>query len=210
MADQKRVRQPRSLIITLLAVAAGLMVALTLMPGEGQTGQTHAGGGDQLSVTWVSRSGGLRIQGAGFRQHSTVSVRVGSAETLETTADGTGTVQIEVALDPATVGQEGTSVIASGRAGNGSARTLVAASPPLEAGRGPVDVLPWSIGLLVVALVLDRVQGRGISMVRRNQATVPILGEHELPDQTGPDGRARGAVRPAHVVGEAVGLAGGR
>lgn len=161
------------LAFALVLAASLLMLGLTVLPGA-RVHQTHAGGADDLSVTWLTGGAGLMIRGAGFRPQSEVSVRVGSQPATAARTDEIGVVQVLAPLDPATVGLAGASVLVTGRARSGATRTLVAASPPRTAGRGPVDLAPWSIGAaLVITVVAIRRRG---SIWRTGSRRVSILG----------------------------------
>lgn len=144
----------------LVVAACLLMLGLTVVPGEQNAGLGHVGGTDELSVAWLPGPGCLRVVGTGFRPNSRVLVRVGSAATVEATVDATSTARVDVPLDPRATGVEGSSVIVTGRARTGSAKTLVAASPPVAAGHGPADVMPWSVGGAVVVALLAAVPRR--------------------------------------------------
>jgi hypothetical protein len=167
----------------LIVLAAALMILLSAVSGPRDPDTAGGAGTRDLSVTWGSETGGLRVAGGGFRANSEVSIRVGTAEPILGRADASGAVTIEVPLRPSDVGSAGTSVIVSGRARSGAARTLVAASPPLAAGHGPVDLIPWSIGLVLAALVLLAALGRKSAKAGPRHGSTDILEGHE-PNQT--------------------------
>jgi len=109
---------------------------------------------DRLVLSWAPDGKQLRVDGYGYRPQDTVDVGLGSDPIQRAQADGTGRVRVTVPEQFVGAGQSGTSIIVTGRSGTGAARVLISAIPPRAAVRGPVDVLPWSIGAALAGIVV--------------------------------------------------------
>ncbi|GAA3338445.1 hypothetical protein GCM10020358_18530 [Amorphoplanes nipponensis] len=167
-----------------------LLTAATLgaLGAEGAAladGPGYGGTADALTVQWQppedTRSEGLAVYAVGFRGGSTVSLRVGSADTRAVTADPSGAVRVLVvdrnAVAPAPAGADtvllpiehvaggqfaaGMTVSAVGETPAGVIRNLVGAIPPPEAGPGVQDVLRWGVALALAAGGVGWVRRRG-------------------------------------------------
>lgn len=153
-----------------------------MAPAAAQDGPGYGGTADELAVSWaeqdqvlamgpagpaieLEQSGlALAVNGVGFRGRSEVVVTVGTNEPITARVDPTGTLALSVDLDRAAAGpQPGTSVVALGRAPGGTSRTLVGAVPPIPAGTGPADLVPWIVGLGLA--------GAGVVAARRRRVT---------------------------------------
>ena len=166
------------------SAAVGCVVQPALADGPG-----YGGTADKLAVSWVTGASAqaadaspsaasrtLHISGVGFRNLSTVSLRVSSNSTLTTTVDAAGTLSAAVQLPANGPTLTGTSVVASGRAPSGTSLTLVGSVPPVPAGMSPAQVVPWVAALLGLGLLGYRV-ARG--KVRRTRASVHTDVHHE-------------------------------
>jgi hypothetical protein len=159
-------RQARiTLLGALLVVVAGLLLGPAVAPQAAHAGAGHAqpGTGQQLTVAWTGGSSRLEIVGLGFRNRSQALVRVGNRPSTQVRVDDNGTVRIPLELDPAAASQPGTSVLVAGRASSGGARTLVSAVPPRVRLHGPIDLMPWSVGVLAALLGVGAVLRRFIA-----------------------------------------------
>ncbi len=137
--------------VRFLAVVLGLAAVLLVLPIKEVTHPTHADRTTGLAVSWMAGADRVEIIAVGFRGRSAVEVRVGSRSRTQLRADAAGTVRLELPFDAATTGRSGISVTVTGRAPSGAARALAGAVPPRVAGNGPVDLLPWSLGAVLVA-----------------------------------------------------------
>ena len=138
--------------VTFVAAVLALAAVLLAVPIKDTKQPTHAGGGTDVTAHWVSGASRVEVVAAGFRARSTVEVRVGSRSRTQARADGAGVVHVEVPFDESATGRPGVSVLVIGRAVSGSARALVGAVSPRPTGRGPVDVMPWSVGAALMAV----------------------------------------------------------
>jgi hypothetical protein len=143
---------------TFLAVVFAVAAALYVVPGKGGVGQTHGAG--NLTVNWVADGSRLELIAEGFRPRSSADVKIADQPLTSTRADRTGTIHLEVPVDIVTAGKPGASVILYGKGPTGASRTLFAAVPPRASGRGPIDLLPWSIGAFVVLIIAAALLGR--------------------------------------------------
>ena len=121
---------------------------------------------DQLVLTWVDGGDQLQIDGAGYRFKAMVEIRLGSDPIVSARADELGRVRLSVPRRLIAAGQPGASIIVAGRSKFGTSRALYSAVPPRAAGRGPIDVLPWAVGAVVLARL-----GVGVFRRRRRAAT---------------------------------------
>jgi len=152
-------RRVSSVLLATVGAALLLPVAQASADGPG-----YGGSADRLSVQWstagaVSASGTtftppgaptLVISGLGFRSGSPVVVQVGDRGTASSRSDEVG--QLNVAVGASTESDApGTSVLATGRAPSGTTRVLVGAIPPRPGGIGPMDVVPWLVGGVLLA-----------------------------------------------------------
>jgi len=162
--------------ITVIAgVLALVAVVLALPVGESEP-PTHAGAGTGLSVAWVDRASRIEVVAIGFRSRSAVEVRVGDQVLTGIRADEVGVISLQVPLDAAGTDKSGASVLVTGRAPSGAARALAGAVPPRPAGHGPVDVTPWS--LLAVAIAV------GVGWYRRRSRREAGENDHNNPELT--------------------------
>jgi hypothetical protein len=156
-----------------LALAA-VVGAVVLAPVSDAEGPGYGATADELALSWetgpavvaagpsTSPGPGLRVQGVGFRAGVPAEIRLGAGAVEEVTADPSGTLET-VLPSSSTVGQPGTAVIADGVTPSGSRRVLVGTVPPLPDGRGPSDLVPLAVGLVVALGVLrSALRRRGV------------------------------------------------
>lgn len=148
--------RPSRFVLAALAVLAGVGVLLALAPAPAAAAATA----DRLQLTWEGDGTELRIDGYGYRPKEIVEVRLGSSTIQQTRSDQTGAVQVRVPNSLVAAGQSGVSIVLAGRSVSGASRLLVSAVPPRSAARGPADVLPWAIAVIVLAVAGLAVHGR--------------------------------------------------
>lgn len=146
--------QPARLALAVLAIVFGSFGVL-LVPGQAVAATTA----DRLQLTWEGDGTELRVDGYGYRPKGIVEVRLGSSTVQQARSDETGAVQVRVPDTLLTAGESGVSIVLAGRSVSGASRLLVSAVPPRSAARGPVEVLPWAIAAVVVALAGLAVRG---------------------------------------------------
>jgi hypothetical protein len=152
-----------------LAVSAGLlMFGLVALAGGGSGPATSQVGAKDLAVSWARDGSSVIVAGTGFRVRSVVTAKIGDVAAVQAPADAAGSVRVEVPVDLATTGHQGTSVVLAGRSQSGSARTLVSAVPPRAAGHGPVDLAPWSVGAALVVVAVATVRDRRFAIANIN------------------------------------------
>lgn len=185
-------RQDRVTFLVIVLVAGFALLAMP-MHTSGTAGKpAHPAGNPDLAVAWSPDNRSLRITAYGYRARSPAEVRVGSQPWTPVRTDNTGTVRLEVPADLVAAGRPGSSVIVTGRASAGTTRVLVAALPPRAAARGPIDLLPWTVGAaLVLALALAVVR-----RTRRSRATAaPLAPAPLVPAPLVPAAPVRGSTR---------------
>jgi hypothetical protein len=139
------------LYAVVLAAVFGLGGALLL---DGSPAAAAVATSDQLMLNWVDDGRHLEVSGFGYRPNDSVNVQLGDSTIERTRSDGTGQVKISVPHTLVEKGRSGVSIVVIGRSVSGSSRMLVSAVPPRAAVNGPVDVLPWSIGVVAVGAML--------------------------------------------------------
>jgi hypothetical protein len=136
-------------LLTTLAAVLGLCAALLLStPTSASAGDTAP---DKLVMTWIEDGAQLRVDGFAYRPRGLVEVRIGGSPLQQARSDDNGRVQVTVPQELIAAGQSGASIIVAGRSAAGTSRVMISAVPPRAAARGPVDVLPWSIGAVALA-----------------------------------------------------------
>jgi hypothetical protein len=147
------------------------MFGLVALAGGGTPQASPAVASGELSVSWADDGSRVTVTGVGFRARSVVTARVGDVASAQAAAAVDGSVRIDVPVGPSATGGQGTSVILVGRSRSGSARTLVAATPPRATRHGPVDLAPRSVaaalGVVAVATVRDQWLARANNAVPR-------------------------------------------
>ncbi|WP_106125362.1 hypothetical protein [Pseudosporangium ferrugineum] len=151
-------------VLTVVLAALTLGGALLLSPASPAAAAAGTGT-DKLALTWIEDGQQLRVDGYAYRPRAMVTVRLGSEPIQQARSDENGRVRVTVPQSLIAAGQSGASIVVAGRSASGSSRVLISAVPPRAAVRGPVDVLPWSIGgvaILGLALgALHRRRSRG-------------------------------------------------
>ncbi|GAA3338421.1 hypothetical protein GCM10020358_18420 [Amorphoplanes nipponensis] len=143
----KPTARPRHLLTALVSLL-GLVAVLLSAPAPASAGATAP---DKLVITWIDHGTQLRVDGFAYRARAVVDVRLGATPLRQTRSDDTGRVQVIVPQELIAAGQSGASIVVAGRSAAGTSRVMISAVPPRAAARGPVDVLPWSVGALLVA-----------------------------------------------------------
>jgi hypothetical protein len=166
--------------VTFVAAVLALAAVLLAVPINKTKQPSHTGSNTDVTAHWVADGNRVEVFAVGFRARSNVVVRVGSQPPTQVRADTAGAVHAEVPFDAGATGRPGISVLVTGRATSGSARALVGAVSPRPTGKGPVDLLPWSVGSALVAVVAAAT----LRWYRRRRRT--RLGENA------PPGRAAG------------------
>lgn len=133
-------------------LVAALLVLGVLAPAAAAQAGTKAS--DRLVLTWAPDGKQLQVDGFGYRPKGSVDIGLGSGPVQQAHADGTGRVRVSVPEQFVAAGQSGTSIVVTGRSVTGASRVLVSAVPPRAAVRGPVDVLPWSIGAALAGIIV--------------------------------------------------------
>jgi hypothetical protein len=134
--------------LTALATLLGLCAALLATPSPASAGATVP---DKLVITWIDNGTQLRVDGFAYRARAIVEVRLGGTPLRQTRSDDNGRVRVFVPRELVAAGQSGASIVVAGRSAAGTSRVMISAVPPRATARGPVDVLPWSVGGLAVA-----------------------------------------------------------
>lgn len=135
-------------LLTVLATMFGLCVASLLGTASPVSASATQ---DKLVITWIGDGTQLRVDGFAYRPRDLVDIRLGSSPLRQTRSDDNGRVRVIVPQDLVAPGQSGASIVVTGRSAAGTSRVMISAVPPRAAARGPVDVLPWSVGALAVA-----------------------------------------------------------
>lgn len=137
-------------VLALLAIA--FAVCGTLLATAGSASAATAA--DKLTLTWVAGGEQLRVDGFAYQPKAVVNVRIGSGPVQQARSDANGRVQVTVPRALTAAGQSGASIVVAGRSASGTSRVLISAVPPRAAVHGPADVLPPSIGALLLASVV--------------------------------------------------------
>jgi len=139
----------KSLLVAALLVL-GVLVPAAAAQAEVKTG---AKASDRLTLTWAPDGRQLQVDGFGYRPKGLVDIGLGSNPIQQAQADDTGRVRVSVPERYVAAGQSGTSIIVTGRSTSGASRVLISAVPPRAAVKGPVDLLPWSIGAGLLGII---------------------------------------------------------
>ncbi|MFI7543885.1 hypothetical protein [Actinoplanes sp. NPDC049599] len=131
-------------LVTLLGLGTVLLLGTAAPAGAAATTP------DKLVITWIEGGTQLRVDGFSYRPRDVVDVRLGAGPLRQARSDDNGRVRVVVPQDLITAGQSGASIVVAGRSAAGTSRVMISAVPPRAAARGPVDVLPWSVGAVAV------------------------------------------------------------
>lgn len=138
-------RRPLTALAAVLGLCAALLLSTPAPAGA------EAAAPDKLVMTWIEGGSQLRVDGFAYRPRGLVDVRLGGTPVRQTRSDDNGRVRVTVPAELIAAGQSGASIVVAGRSAAGTSRVMISAVPPRAAARGPVDVLPWSVGVLAVA-----------------------------------------------------------